>query len=75
MSLVADMLPVGRTNPSTCQKIKYSNRSDTPVGCQNSDMASDQRFQAAGWYWLIRGRRSSPECGGYSGVCNTPRRG
>ena len=28
---------VSRTSPSTCRKIKYSNRSDTPRSCPTSD--------------------------------------
>jgi hypothetical protein len=30
MSLMADVRPIRRTSPSTCAKIKYSSRSDTP---------------------------------------------
>ena len=37
MSLVEDVRPISRTNPSTCRKIKYSNRSDTPGSCPTSD--------------------------------------
>jgi hypothetical protein len=32
-SLMADVRPISRTSPSTCQKIKYSNRSDTRRSC------------------------------------------
>jgi hypothetical protein len=27
--LAADVRPISRTNPTTCKKIKYSNRNDT----------------------------------------------
>jgi ribosomal subunit interface protein len=37
MSLAEDVRHDSRTNPSTCQKIKYSNRSDTPGSCLTSD--------------------------------------
>ena len=36
-SLVEDVRPISRTNPSTCRKIKYSKRSDTPGSCPTSD--------------------------------------
>jgi hypothetical protein len=36
MSLAEDVRHDSRTNPSTCQKIKYSNRSDTPGSCPTS---------------------------------------
>jgi hypothetical protein len=36
-SLVTEVRPISRTSPSTCQKIKYSNRSDTPGSCPTSD--------------------------------------
>ena len=36
-SLAADVRHDSRTSPSTCQKIKYSNRSDTPGSCLTSD--------------------------------------
>ena len=35
--MVADVRPISRTSPSTCQKIKYSNRSDTLGSCPTSD--------------------------------------
>ena len=35
--MVADVRPISRTSPSTCRKIKYSNRSDTPGSCPTSD--------------------------------------
>jgi hypothetical protein len=41
MSLVAHLRP-SSTSPSTCGKIKYSNRSDTPGSC----LASDPRWSA-----------------------------
>ena len=37
MSLAADARPSSRTNPSTRQKIKYRNRSDTLGSCPTSD--------------------------------------
>jgi len=37
MSLAEDVRHDSRTNPSTCQKIKYSNRSDTPGSCPTDD--------------------------------------
>jgi LuxR family transcriptional regulator, maltose regulon positive regulatory protein len=37
MSLAEDVRPISRTNPSTCQKIKYSKRSDTPGSCPTRD--------------------------------------
>ena len=37
MSLVEDVRPSSRTNPSTWRKIKYSSRSDTPGSCPTSD--------------------------------------
>jgi len=36
-SLVADVRPISSTRPSTCQKIKYSNRSDTLGSCPTLD--------------------------------------
>jgi hypothetical protein len=36
-SLVADVRPSSRTSPSTCRKIKYSNRSDTLGSCPTLD--------------------------------------
>ena len=35
--MAADVRPISRTSPSTCRKIKYSNRSDTPGSCPTSD--------------------------------------
>jgi hypothetical protein len=37
MSLAEDVRPISRTSPNTCQKIKYSNRNDTPRSCPISD--------------------------------------
>ena len=34
---MADVQTISRTNPSTCRKIKYSNRSDTPGSCPTED--------------------------------------
>jgi transposase len=34
---MADVRPISRTSPSTCQKIKYSNRSDTLGSCPPAD--------------------------------------
>ena len=42
MSLAEDVRHDSRTNPSTCQKIKYSNRNDTP----GSSLTSDHRWSA-----------------------------
>jgi hypothetical protein len=36
-SLVTDVRLISRTSPSTCQEIKYSNRSDTLGSCPTSD--------------------------------------
>jgi hypothetical protein len=36
-SLVVDVRPVNRTSPSTCRKIKYSNRSGTLRSCPTPD--------------------------------------
>jgi hypothetical protein len=33
MSLAADVRPISRISPSTCRKIEYSNRNDTPASC------------------------------------------
>ena len=35
--LVEDLRPTRRTSPTTCRKIKYSSRSDTPGSCPTSD--------------------------------------
>ena len=35
--MVEDGRPISRTSPSTCQKIKYNNRSDTRGSCPTSD--------------------------------------
>ena len=37
MSFAEDVRHDSRTNPSTCQKIKYNNRSDTSGSCPTSD--------------------------------------
>src|SRR3954453_149590 len=37
MSLVVDVRPIRRTNPSTWRRIKYSNRNDTSRSCPTSD--------------------------------------
>ena len=37
MSFVADVRHISMTSPSTCRKIKYSSRSDTPGSCPTSD--------------------------------------
>ena len=37
MSLVEDVRHDSRTNPSTCKKIKYSKRNDTPGSCLTGD--------------------------------------
>jgi hypothetical protein len=37
MSLAADVRHDSRTIPSTCQKIKYSKRKDTPGSCPSGD--------------------------------------
>ncbi len=42
MSLAEDVRPTSRINPSTCEKIKYSSRSDTPRSC----LAGDHRWSA-----------------------------
>jgi Homeodomain-like domain len=39
---VADVRHASRTSPSTCRKIKYSNRSDTPGSCPTSDHRSQR---------------------------------
>ena len=36
-SLVKDVRPSSRTSPSTCRKIKYSSRNDTPGSCPTND--------------------------------------
>ena len=36
-SLAEEVRPSSRTSPSTCRKIKYSRRSDTPGSCPTSD--------------------------------------
>jgi len=35
--LAAGVRPISRTSPSTCAKIKYSNRNDTLGSCPTSD--------------------------------------
>jgi hypothetical protein len=35
--LVEDVRTISRTSPSTCQKIKYSNRNDTLGSCPPPD--------------------------------------
>ena len=35
--MVADVRPISRTSPSTCQKIKYSNRNGTLGSCPTPD--------------------------------------
>ena len=35
--MMADVRPISRTKPSTCEKIKYSNRSDTMGSCPTGD--------------------------------------
>jgi hypothetical protein len=37
MSLAEDVRHDSRTNPSTCQKTKYSKRKDTPGSCPTGD--------------------------------------
>ena len=37
MSLLEDVRTASRASPSTCQKIKYSNRSDTSGSCPPAD--------------------------------------
>ena len=41
-SLAEEVRPSSRTSPSTCRKIQYSSRSDTPGSCPTSD----QRWSA-----------------------------
>jgi hypothetical protein len=41
-SLVEDVRPISRASPSTCRKMKYSNRSDT----LDHDPTSDHRWSA-----------------------------
>ena len=60
-SLVEDGRPISRTSPSTCQKIKYNNRSDTRGSCPTSDhrwSATQHEF----WHPHARLRRS-PDTG------------
>ena len=44
-----DVQPSSRTNPSTCRKIKYSNRNDTPVPVR-SEITAGQRRGSKFWH-------------------------
>ena len=35
--MAEDVRPISRTSPNTCEKIKYSNRSDTSGSCRPAD--------------------------------------
>src|SRR3954463_2384972 len=43
---VEDVRPICRTSPSTCRKIRYSSRSDTPAIMPNSWANADHRKPA-----------------------------
>jgi hypothetical protein len=49
---MADVRPISRTSPSTCQKIKYSNRGDTseimPSRWRSSIVAGQPQVQRYG---------------------------
>jgi hypothetical protein len=63
--LVEDLRPTRRTSPTTCRKIKYSSRSDTPGSCPTSDhrWSADAGLLTPHRASVTQSRRDPERCG------------